>query len=365
MDISKNKLAELLRSPEKMDQFNLSDWDVIIRQARASNLMFKLYHLFEQKNDLGKVPLEARRHLEASRHLGANLHHSVFLEVEYINSALKCIGLPVVLLKGAAYVIKGAEAGNGRLFSDIDILVEKNHLPEAEKIFKQHGWFASNYDEYNDRYYRSWMHEIPPLTHVKRDSVLDVHHAIIPPTANLKPDTSKLFNCIEQVDGLENVFTLSSIDMVLHSAVHLFQDGELEHGFRDLVDLDALAREFSAQDSSFWEKLVSRAQELGLQRPLYYAIRYTRRFLNTPISQLGLHGSEEGKPSFPKLMDFLFERALMPAHSTCDDSFTALARWVLYIRAHYLRMPLSLLLPHLIRKAYMKRVEKNKAATAQ
>src|SRR3546814_9997045 len=41
----------------------------------------------------------------------------------------------------------------------------------------------------------------------------------------------------------------------------------------------------------------------------------------------------------------------MPDHESCDGSLTAAARWLLYVRAHYLRMPLPLLLPHLLRKS--------------
>jgi hypothetical protein len=52
------------------------------------------------------------------------------------------------------------------------------------------------------------------------------------------------------------------------------------------------------------------------------------------------------------VMDALFDRALMPDHSTCSDRFTPTARWLLYVRAHYLRMPLRLLVPHLVRKAW-------------
>jgi hypothetical protein len=38
--------------------------------------------------------------------------------------------------------------------------------------------------------------------------------------------------------------------MVLHSATHLFYDGELNHGLRDLVDLDDLLRHFSGADAA-------------------------------------------------------------------------------------------------------------------
>jgi 3-hydroxyacyl-CoA dehydrogenase len=56
--------------------------------------------------------------------------------------------------------------------------------------------------------------------------------------------------------------------MVLHSATHLFFEGELRHGLRDLVDLDDLVRHFAAQDASFWQRLVARAFEMDLARPL-------------------------------------------------------------------------------------------------
>ena len=362
MGLSSNKLRLLLSAPNDIAQFSMADWDVIIRQARASNLLYKLYLIC--RNHKSGVPEEVLRHLNATLHVGGRFERSVKDEVGCINAALNSSGLPVILLKGAAYVFRELNAGKGRLFSDVDILVDRERLPNAEMALKKFGWFVSEYDEYNDRYYRTWMHEIPALTHVNRGSILDVHHAISPPSSNINVDTSKLLNNIEAVNALDNVFTLSSVDMVLHSAVHLFQDGEFDNGFRDLVDLDELMREFVSRDSNFFHLLLERSSELNLERPLFYAMRYAQRFLCTPVPDV-CSSVSKAAPLFPWLMDFLFERALMPAHSTCDDKFTPFARWVLYVRAHYLRMPLYLLIPHLIRKAYMKRVKKNKTATAE
>jgi hypothetical protein len=72
--------------------------------------------------------------------------------------------------------------------------------------------------------------------------------------------------------------------MVLHAAAHLFHDGEITGAIRDLVDLDRLLRHFG-EDSNFWNDLVREARELHLTRPMYYAIRYSRKFLQTPIPQ--------------------------------------------------------------------------------
>ncbi len=50
-------------------------------------------------------------------------------------------------------------------------------------------------------------------------------------------------------------------------------------------------------------------------------------------------------------MDFLFLRALMPDHESCNDRWTGFARWLLFIRSHWLKMSWYQLIPHLLRKS--------------
>jgi hypothetical protein len=52
-----------------------------------------------------------------------------------------------------------------------------------------------------------------------------------------------------------------------------------------------------------------------------------------------------------RAMELLLKRALQPQHPSCRDTLTRLARGLLYVRGHALRMPPRLLLPHLMRKA--------------
>jgi hypothetical protein len=189
-----------------------------------------------------------------------------------------------------------------------------------------------------------------------------VHHNILPDTAKLNPKAERLLMNVRPIPNYENVYTLSPVDMVLHSATHLFHEGELDKGLRDLIDLDSLFRHFSEVEPNFWYELVPRAKDLDLLPPLYYAIRYVTRILNTPIPKGIINEVEEGRPRFPGLMDFLFDRALMPNHPSCDDMFTGFSRWALYVRSHHLRMPLHLLIPHLVRKAYKRRFNKEETS---
>jgi hypothetical protein len=50
-------------------------------------------------------------------------------------------------------------------------------------------------------------------------------------------------------------------------------------------------------------------------------------------------------------MDLMLERAFLPHHQSTQDWLSGVARWLLYVRSHWLRMPLHLLLPHLLHKA--------------
>ena len=205
------------------------------------------------------------------------------------------------------------------------------------------------------------MHELPPLQHVKRQTVLDVHHTILPETARLHPDPKKLLAAALPLNGHDGVRILAPADMVLHSATHLFHDGEFENGLRDLVDLDDLLRYFG-EHTAFWLELLERARELDLTRPLYYALRYTHRILGTPVPEEIQQKAGLSRPRglAPRLMDAAFTRALAPDHPSCETTLTRPARFFLYVRSHYLRMPLHLLVPHLLRKLIKRRLHASK-----
>ena len=333
-----------------------TDWDLLIRQGRRADLLARVGENARLQGVWDVLPEPPRRHLESAMKLADRQHVELHYEVQAISRALQPVGEPAVLLKGAAYTLAGLAAARGRMVSDVDILVPRHRLTEVESALMMAGWVQTNRDAYDQQYYRKWMHELPPLRHVKRGSVLDVHHAILPQTARLKPDSALLLVDTVAAGDDEQVRVLSKPDMVLHSAAHLFHEGELEMGLRGLVDLDALLREFG-QDASFWPTLQARAQVLDLEGPLHQALRYTRLLMQTPApdgmeAELMLAAQRRGAVMRPALQDALFLRALLPDHATASDRWTPLARWVLYLRGHWLRMPLALLVWHLMRKLF-------------
>lgn len=344
-------LINALTTPSVMCELSTTEWDLLIRQAKTANLLAHLAVLLSEESLNEGIPAAPMRHLTAARMITERNQAAVRWEISQLQEALYDLAIPIVVLKGAAYVIADLALSRGRFFHDIDILVPRAALSEVEDKLLAWGWRTSHANDYDQHYYRTWMHEIPPLRHINRGTVLDIHHSILPLTARLKPDPHKLI--AESVGGGINndVYWLQPVDMVLHSATHLFHDGELENGLRDLVDLDSLIRHFSTIDD-FWGKLLARAKEMDLVRPLYYAVKYLGLVLSATTPPEIVERLKPYRPRFgEKLMDSIFYRALLPAHESCNLKGTAAARWLLYVRSHYLRMPLNLLLPHLIRKA--------------
>ena len=353
-------LVRVLCSPaDSLGLANLQ-WDLLVRQARRADLLAELAWRLIDTGCFESVPRAPRLHLESALKLVAQQGIALRHEVSCIMRDLAAVDVRVVFLKGAAYQVSNLPLARGRMFGDVDILVPKAKIEDVETALRLRDWQSSAHDAYDQRYYRVWMHELPPMTHVRRGTTLDVHHTLLPDIGRVRVDAHALFESIVPVPASTGVFVLSPEDMVLHSAAHLFHEGEFNHALRDLFDLDSLLRHFAGRDLAFWDALVPRARALGLTRPLYYALRYTALLLGTPVPAHVVAQSKSCAPgrATRALMDACYTRTLQPLHGSTDGRAAAAARAALYLRSHWLRMPVHLLAYHLGRKAVLRLTEK-------
>jgi hypothetical protein len=348
-------LTRVLRTPQSMAALDAPAWELVLRQAGAADLGATLALLAEEHGVFKTLPARVQRRLGWERTAWERHGQAVRFETRQVRHALLGTGLPLILLKGTAYVAAGLPAAAGRLFSDIDLLVPKERLAEVESLLMAHGWVSTHHDAYDQRYYREWMHELPPMQHMRRATVIDVHHAILPETAAVRPDPARLRAGARAIPGDSGLHVLAPCDMVLHSATHLFYEGEYDHGLRDLFDLHRLLCHFGATEPGFWTALPARARELELARPLFYALRYCIQLLGTPVPAATLKAAAGGRPNraLLGLMDGLFARALRPMHPSCAGRLTPVADAMLYIRGNWLRMPPLMLSRHLFHKAFL------------
>jgi len=341
-------IERALTQPQTLVELSICQWDKLIQSARRLGLLARIQVLLAERELLDAVPAQPRMHLDSARIVADNEQRIMRWEVTRIQRALREISKPVIFLKGAAYLIAGLSVAKGRISTDVDILVDKENLDAVEAALLKQGWEHIKVDEYDQFYYRIWSHELPPLRHRERRTTIDVHHTILPLTGRCHPDPKKLLaNAIALRDSQFKI--LAPTDMVLHSAAHAFQDGDLARGLKDLVDLDDLLRHFSVE-GGFWDRLFQRGQELDLTRPLFYALRYTNFILHTPVPAAVLEQAKQFAPPWlaGRMMDRLVLHAVNDRLSGWRRSCQSFSSWVLFMRQHWLRMPPFLLARHLI-----------------
>jgi hypothetical protein len=346
---------DALREPRQALAWSAADWHRVVRLARRLRLLARLAAAMDTLGPEAPLPEPVRRHLLSEQRLSAWRLRSVTWAMQRIGGLLAEAPYPRVLLKGAAYVAQGLPNAAGRLPSDLDLLVPREHLDDAVARLQAAGWQSVELDEHDQRYYREWSHEVPPMRHTMIGVELDLHHNILPPVARTRVDAAPLLARV-QASPLPGWHVLHPVDQALHCAAHLFHDAELRDRLRDLVDFDALLRHFGGDASTgaaFWDELPRRATELGLTESLAWATHFCVAWLRTPVpaacaARIAAQGPGWLRRALPRL---LFACVLTPTEPDALPSRRqAAAATLLLVRHHLHRLPLRLLLPHLWHK---------------
>lgn len=355
LGVETDRLVAVLRTPARAAELDLAQWSSLLATARAANLVGALADKLQGLAEAQALPVPpaAARHLAGALQLAARQRLSVAWEAHCLQRALGGLGVPVVLLKGAAYVMAPGGLGRGRMFGDIDVLVPHDALGDVESALMLDGWVSAKADAYDQRYYRQWMHEIPPMTHIRRGTVIDVHHTILPLTARNAPDPAKIIARAAPVPGLPLLRVPAPEDLLIHSVTHLVHEGELHNGLRDLHDIDGMLRGFGSEPA-FWERLVANAAGNDLAGPLLLGLRLAQAIFDGPVPEAALVTlADAAAPRWRRgWLPAVYAQALRPPTRADAGARAAAARSAVYIRSHALRMPMPMLLRHLATKAW-------------
>ncbi len=313
-------LVRALRQPATVEHLDAAQWNGLIAAAKAERLIATL----AWRVDGMRLPEPVQPILRDARMDAAREARQALWEADRAAAALAPLGVRLVVLKGTAYAAAGLVAGQGRFIGDLDILVPRSTMSQVEPALMAAGWEWVKEDAYDDAYYRQWMHELPPMIHVERDRMIDVHHTILPLTARPKPDADALL--ADAVPAGENVWTLSPEDRVIHAAAHMLADGDLQGGLRNLWDIHCLLNDVDPV------ALDQRAARQGLRRHVRQAQR--------------LAGALYGGGAALTLWDRIVHARLL-ARDNWGRETRKLLVFAFYLRSHWLRMPPLMLARHL------------------
>lgn len=345
-----NILINVLKNPSMMRDLSAYDWNDCLREAKIAGLAGRLAADAMYLDIMRELPLKVQNIFVSNTYNSQSSTRKLKWEINRVRRAMLGTDEKIILLKGGAYIAEGLKCTRGRMSVDLDLLVAKNRIDFAEEKFLAAGWEHQVENDYDQKYYREYAHELPPLVHPDRYISIDVHHTILPITSRVKPDIQKMIsNSVVSMDGF---YVFSNVDMILHSVVHLFQDGEIRSSLRNLLEQHDMYEEFS-QNETFWQSLVPRAVELGLTRSLFYSLHFAKLIFNTDIPETVL---AEIKPYGPGTLTLELMNWMVPAVISPTLGARGFSRWIsqngLYMRSHWLKMPPLLLIKHLTIKFF-------------
>lgn len=320
---------------------------------RAANLLSIFAHKIKRKNMVDRLPESIQWHVTSNVNYSDRQRCQVGTEIDRINLLLEEIGITPVFLKGAAYNIENAVSLEGRTMSDIDILVSSSEIQKTEKRLLSLGWQIKSLANYDEKYYREFAHEIPPMFDPLSGTTLDIHHNLYLPVSGKAPDESILRQNI--VASSQQKLVLNKHMQALHTCVHLYWNEDVSSSLRDLYDFTCLCNDNASHH--FWEAIVKTAKAMNLSSLLFDVICLAEFYflLHCPIetkhqlqSQLSLfHRARRG------FTLFVMKRALVPDTRVCNSKLLRLSRFLAYMRGHLMKMPVHVLVPHMLKKLSM------------
>jgi hypothetical protein len=346
-DISAEIVINTYVSPESSKELRLEEWQHLILILRHQQLLACYSGRFKEKGIFDDIPVKVKRHFLNADVLAANHKKQVEFEAAELKQNLLGKQQYLIFLKGAGYTLSKADVGKNRIYNDIDVLADKQSIPEIEKKLSLLGWLCEDLTEHDEKYYRKWAHEIPPLRHSKRGTIVDVHHNIVPIISGRQLDAQML--ATHSVTTHEGFQVLSFPAMTLHSLIHLFFNEDVKKGYRDLIDLHTLITTNNSE--AFWLDLITLAKETGFGLELFLTCRYTQKILQTDIPAFVQDEISRFCPWNIIFLDFIYEKLLSPNHPICQVRYFATAEFMILIRGHFQKMPLHILIYHLASKA--------------
>jgi hypothetical protein len=194
----------------------------------------------------------------------------------------------IVLLKGSAMMLHYYRDFGMRMMSDVDILIEKEDIPLADKLFRSSGWRSHlpRFNLYNPEHLNRW-HALNLL--LADGTNLDLHWSLIQENAPCL-DEAVLKNALLvhpfYIPHPTDLFLQTSIHGMKYSSVPLI---------RWIADAMTILKHSEKQMD--WERLIDQAKKARISIPLFSALQFLIQHFEAPIPQTVLQKLSEITPT--------------------------------------------------------------------
>jgi HprK-related kinase A len=259
-------INQAMETPEVATGWSDDLWGEILALANHIELLPQLAHRWLGCKHFDEFHPAVQRRLRREVQQSEFTRIVMSYEMEQLGELLSGLRVPLVLLKGCAYLLSGQRWPLGRRTSDVDLLFDESHVDAAGEILRQTAFEQKEaFSEKDRRYFRRWLHELPPVKHPHRMVEIDLHFRLLPAG---DPCTFAVDDLIRRAVPIAGTafHWLDPIDRVIHGAINLGHTGEFRRAFRDLWDLRQMIEDALGAGEFDWQQLSRRSQDLRIER---------------------------------------------------------------------------------------------------
>ena len=328
-----------------------AQWSFLADEAQRHQLPGLTYRLL---NELPGAPAFVLQRLRPA-YLDIALRNAVlFRHTSRMTSELAARGIPVMLLKGIHLARFTYDEPAMRNMADVDIMVPRDRLAEAEQIFLANDYGPLPRPDLEQ--FCTWSNHLAKLTKPGHP-VFEVHWGIERPTSPFRIDLEGLW-ARARTDTLDGapVHLLSHEDLLLHLALHASYHHRFDRSaLKGLADVHWVV--VRHRDEIDWRALVDRAVEWGAAGFLYATLRLSAEILGTPVKPETLRALPHERED-EEVVEIARRYILMPGQRL-PKVYVKLAR------SHSLRERTTLLFRHVfLPRSTMERVYALKRGTS-
>ncbi len=252
------------------------DWAHFLQLATDHHVLPLVRHTLRQAPQ-DRIPPEVIGDLQGR--CNDILRSNLFLlsKLLQVTELLQASGITAIPYKGP--VIAALAYGNAglRQFSDIDILVSREHYQEARNVLLANGYWPG----------REGSGECA-LLHERDGSHIDLHQSIMPGRIPFEPDFAAYRERLTPIEvaGRE-IESLSPEDTLIVLCAQLVKDASGRPPLY-LIKICDIAELVRANPELDWKRVVREARALGCARIVASALLLARQLLQAPIPELGL-----------------------------------------------------------------------------
>ncbi|MFH1062915.1 MAG: nucleotidyltransferase family protein [Candidatus Omnitrophota bacterium] len=260
-------LIACLRNPsdcqQAIDRVNLPyfNWHLFLKKVFAEGVDGLLFDNLSKWGLNSKLPEWVLYEIKQNymRNLGRNL--LITTHLENVIQAFEEHQIAVLLLRGADFLNRIYPLGS-RSMSDVDLVIHKEDISKVKNLLESLGY-------QHPKGYPYLFDNSALFIDLHADYICSYKLAQNPYSPNIK-NTVIWLEAIASKSNSVYVKTLSVYDAVINCCAHL-----QEHSFSRLIwfyDIRNLISD--CKDNFDWDKLVLKSRQYGLEKPVFYILKY-------------------------------------------------------------------------------------------